>query len=187
MSPCPLRGTVTGAAAAFVRMDFSEGPHNGVRGSRLASAARLGMGTLLAVAALLVGVASAWADAVQAVVVTPTAVPESSGFSEDATGSWSGERRSLQNLGIEVNAQWVAEGFYNATGGRARGADWATTFDVDLGLDTGKAFHWKGGLLYADLEDHSGRNPTVDLTGDHPMGGVVPGPSSPRPARRALP
>ncbi len=94
----------------------------------------------------------------------PTPAPPD--FGSDATGGWAGTRGSLQRAGITINAQWVLEGFWNLQGGLRTGTDWATTFDLNAALDTEQAFHWRGGELYVDLEDHSGRDPGTDLTGD---------------------
>ncbi|MGH7953367.1 MAG: carbohydrate porin [Limisphaerales bacterium] len=92
--------------------------------------------------------------------------PVDSGFADKMTGGWSGQRQWLEDKGISLNAQLILEGFYNFQGGVKTGDTWASTFDLNLTLDTEKAFNWKGGTFYADLEDHAGRNPTADLTGD---------------------
>lgn len=96
--------------------------------------------------------------------VSPTS--DNTSFEDYATGGWSGARQRLENRGISINAQWVLEGFYNARGGMKTGDAWASTFDLNLALDMDKAAGWKGGEFYVDLEDHAGRNPTADWTGD---------------------
>lgn len=95
-----------------------------------------------------------------------SSAPDNSGFDDKLTGGWGGARQRLEQKGVSLNAQWVLEGFNNFQGGANTGDVGASTFDLNLTLDTEKAFHWKGGEFYADLEDHAGRNPSTDLTGD---------------------
>lgn len=102
----------------------------------------------------------------QVAVPPPSSPPAGSGFADKATGAWGGERRRLEQAGVSLNAQEVLEGFRNFRGGLNTGDAGASTFDLSLALDMEKAFHWKGGKLYVDLEDHAGRNPSTDLTGD---------------------
>ena len=92
--------------------------------------------------------------------------PGDAGFDDKLTGGWQGERQRLEDAGISLNAQLVLEGFENSQGGVDTGFVGASTFDLNLALDTEKAFNWKGGEFYADLEDHAGRNPAAALTGD---------------------
>jgi porin len=89
-----------------------------------------------------------------------------SGYDDKLTGGWWGERKRLEDRGISINAQWVVEGFENSQGGVSTGVAAASTFDLNLAVDTEKAFGWKGGEFYGDLEDHAGRNPAADLSGD---------------------
>jgi porin len=93
-------------------------------------------------------------------------VPGNSEFDDKATGGWWGGRQRLEQAGISINAQLVLEGFDNVQGGVNTGDVGALTFDLNLALDTEKAVGWNGGEFYTDLEDHTGRNPTADLTGD---------------------
>lgn len=92
--------------------------------------------------------------------------PGSSSFDGDATGGWGGARQWLADKGITPNAQLVLEGFENASGGIRTGPAWASTFDLNVTVDTEKALNWNGGEFYVDLEDHAGRDPSTDLTGD---------------------
>lgn len=95
-----------------------------------------------------------------------SASPDNSGFDGDLTGGWGGLRQRLADKGISINAQLLVEGFNNFQGGIQTGPRWASTFDLNAALDTDKAFNWKGGQFYVDLENHAGRNPTTDLIGD---------------------
>jgi porin len=92
--------------------------------------------------------------------------PADSNFEDKATGGWGDERQRLEQGGLSLNAQLVLEGFHNFQGGLDTGSVGASTFDLNLAFDTEKAFNWKGGEFYVDLEDHAGRNPSTDLTGD---------------------
>ena len=92
--------------------------------------------------------------------------PDNSGFDDKLTGGWDGERRRLEDKGLSLNGQLILEGFHNFQGGLKTGTEGALSFDLNLALDTERALGWKGGQFYADLEDHAGRNPTADLTGD---------------------
>jgi porin len=89
-----------------------------------------------------------------------------SAFDDKMTGGWGGERQRLEQAGISLNAQLVLEGFENFQGGVRRGGTYASTFDLNLALDTEKVFRWSGGKFYVDLEDHAGQNPSTRLTGD---------------------
>jgi porin len=91
---------------------------------------------------------------------------DESRFDDKATGGWRGQRQRLEQAGISINAQLVLEAFVNFRGGLDSGAVGASTFDLNLALDTEKAFKWKGGKFYVDLEYHAGRNPSRALTGD---------------------
>jgi porin len=90
-----------------------------------------------------------------------------SDFGDKATGDWWGWRQKLERAGVTIEAGLVLEGFKNFHGGldtsRTVGA---STFDLSLALNTETLFNWGGGQFFADLEDHSGKNPTTALVGD---------------------
>ncbi|MGD0460900.1 MAG: carbohydrate porin [Tepidisphaeraceae bacterium] len=93
--------------------------------------------------------------------------PTGSGFDNDLTGDWWGLRQRLQNAGITVGATLTLEGFSNFQGGiDTAHLIGATTFDLNLALDTDKLLHWHGGEFYVDLEDHAFGNPSTALVGD---------------------
>jgi porin len=97
----------------------------------------------------------------------PDVAPTASGFENNLTGGWWGQRQRLQEAGITIGATLTLEGFNNFRGGLATApAVGAATSDLNLALDTDKLLHWRGGEFYADLEDHAGRNPTTALVGD---------------------
>jgi porin len=86
----------------------------------------------------------------------PAAVPASpstddSSFDDKATGDWLGERKRLDQAGLSFNPQLTLEGFDNFRGGGHVGIVGSSTFDLNMTLDTGKAFNWKGGEFYVDL------------------------------------
>jgi porin len=128
-------------------------------------------GVVLAViAVVLAGIATAKAQSssnqVESAALPASPAPDNSDFDDKLTDGWWGERQRLEQKGISLNAQLVLEGFGNAQGGVDTGFVGASTFDLNLSLDTEKAFDWKGGKFYVDLEDHAGRDPSQDLTGD---------------------
>ncbi len=97
----------------------------------------------------------------------PQVAPAISGFDSNLTGGWSGERQRLQEAGIAVGATLTLEGFSNLQGGiDTAHLVGATTFDLNLALDTEKIFHLHGGEFYIDIEDHAFRNPSTALVGD---------------------
>lgn len=102
----------------------------------------------------------------EAAAAPASSTPDNSNFDDKATGGWWGGRQRLEEAGVFLNAQLVLEGFNNFQGGLNTGTVGASTFDLNLALDTEKAFNWKGGEFYVDLEDHTGRNPAAVLTGD---------------------
>ncbi len=103
---------------------------------------------------------------------TPTVAPRAlsslgdSFFGKKAIKGWGGNLQRLEDEGISLNAQWLLEGFDNFQGGIKIGNAFASTFDLNVGLDTEKVFHWKGGKFYVDLEDHAWQDPSKDLIGD---------------------
>ena len=117
---------------------------------------------------LTAGAAEAQSPADQASLpVQPASPPPAaSSYDDKLTGDWGGERQRLEQAGISLNAQLVLVGFENSQGGIRTGAVDASTFDLNLALDTEKAFQWAGGLFYVDLDDHAGQNPSALLTGD---------------------
>ena len=97
----------------------------------------------------------------------PNVTPTASGFDNNMTGDWWGLRQRLQDAGITVGATLMLEGFRNFRGGiDATQAVGATTFDLNLALDTERLLHWHGGEFYVDLENHAFRNPSTALVGD---------------------
>lgn len=98
---------------------------------------------------------------------TATTPPSGSSSANDATGNWGGWRDKLKQKGFSFGINWIGEGFKNFQGGKNT-ADLvgASTLDLNLTVDTEKAFDWPGGKFYIDLEDHAGQNPSTVLTGD---------------------
>jgi porin len=93
--------------------------------------------------------------------------PSPPGFDNNLTGDWWGERERLQDGGITIGSTLTLEGFSNFQGGiDTAHVVGASTFDLNLALDTEKRFGWHGGELYVDLEDHAFRNPSTALVGD---------------------
>ncbi|MGA2231768.1 MAG: carbohydrate porin [Tepidisphaeraceae bacterium] len=98
---------------------------------------------------------------------TQPAAPAASPFAGDLTGDWGGERQRLQDAGITPGATLLLEGFSNFQGGiDTAHLVGATTFDLNVTLDTQKLLHWDGGEFYVDLEDHAFRDPSTALVGD---------------------
>jgi porin len=130
------------------------------------------------IAMVLAGAAMVWVRPVSAAEPLPgdgvylddttqQSTPAASGFDGDLTGDWGGARQKLQDAGITVGAALTLEGFSNFQGGRDTAhLVGASTFDLNVALDTEKLLHWQGGEFYVDLEDHAFRNPSAALTGD---------------------
>lgn len=88
-------------------------------------------------------------------------------FVDEATGNWGGARSNLAQEGISLHGSIVLEGFNNFMGGlRSREVVGASTIDLSVGLDAGRLVGISGGKLYADLEDHTGEDPSNAITGD---------------------
>jgi porin len=97
----------------------------------------------------------------------PVVPPAASAFDANLAGGWWGERQRLNETGIAVGATLTLEGFSNLQGGiDTAHLVGASTFDLNLALDTDKLFHWHGGEFYVDIEDHAFRNPSTALVGD---------------------
>ena len=73
-------------------------------------------------------------------------------------------RSALAESGITIAGSWVMEGFAAVSGGAERGTVGASTLDVNATFDLQK-LGLDGGEIYADLEDHAGRDPD-QLVGD---------------------
>ncbi len=131
-----------------------------------------GAGPIVAVLLAMVLVARAQSDIVQdggetQPVAPAPPPPTDKGFQDKATGKWWGARQQLQDAGIAINGSLVLEGFKNFQGGLSTSKLLgASTFDLNLSLDTEKALDWQGGKFYVDLEDHAGDNPSTALVGD---------------------
>lgn len=127
----------------------------------------------LAIVLFILAAVTAHADEAQSsmsVTAAPTTPASSrqtrSGFDDKLTGGWEGGRQRLEEKGISFNAQLRLSVFDNFQGGVKTGVVEASTFDLNLTLDTERALNWQGGEFYVDLEDHAGRNPSSVLTGD---------------------
>ena len=106
----------------------------------------------------------------QAASTQPTADQSDAGgagFDGNLTGGWAGTRQKLQDAGITIGSTLTLEGFSNFRGGiDTAHLVGASTFDLNVALDTGKRFGLQGGEFYVDLEDHAFRNPSTALVGD---------------------
>jgi porin len=134
---------------------------------------RVGLFRYIRLLYLLMGLAAVVAARAQSSTKETTAPapseaqsPSESGYDDKLTGDWDGERKKLSDAGFSPNAQWALEGFVNSQGGINDGVVGASTFDLNLAVDTEKTIGLKGGEFYVDLEDHAGRNPSTVLTGD---------------------
>ncbi|MCL5098515.1 MAG: carbohydrate porin [Candidatus Omnitrophica bacterium] len=92
---------------------------------------------------------------------------DSPAFAAKATGDWWGARQQLKQAGVSFDSSLILEGFKNFQGGLGNpDLIGASTFDLNLELDTERLIQWPGGMFYADLEDHAGQDPSTDLVGD---------------------
>ncbi|MGH7237671.1 MAG: carbohydrate porin, partial [Candidatus Saccharimonadales bacterium] len=87
-------------------------------------------------------------------------------FKKDSAIYNKGLLNKLKGRGITFGVSETLEGYYNFTGGLRAGSAMASTFDANISADLKKLLDIKGGMFYADLEDHAGDNPTDILTGD---------------------
>lgn len=79
------------------------------------------------------------------------------------TGDWGGARSWLFSHGVELNLGYVAEGAYNAAGGRGHALRQAGQLAVDAGFDLGKLFGLEGGTFKAIVTWRNGRNLGADM------------------------
>jgi porin len=77
-------------------------------------------------------------------------------------GDLYGVRTILGNYGISLGLQETSEVFGNATGGIRRGAEYNGLTLMSLGLDTGKAFGWEGGIFNVSAFQIHGRNVSAE-------------------------
>lgn len=73
----------------------------------------------------------------------------------------------LNESGFSFGASESLEGYGNFSGGIKRGNAYASTLDANMNIDLSKLFNGRSvGTFYADLEYHTGNNPTSLLIGD---------------------
>jgi len=84
-----------------------------------------------------------------------------------------GLRTLLGNYGISLGLQETSEVFGNATGGTRRSAAYHGLTTISLGLDTAKAFGWKGGIFNVSAFQIHGRTFSGDaLPGLQSISGI---------------
>ena len=81
-------------------------------------------------------------------------------------GDIGGLRTQLGNYGISLGLQETSEVFGNVTGGKHRGADYDGLTQMNLGLDTLKAFGWEGGTFTISAFQIHGRSISADNLGN---------------------
>jgi len=77
-------------------------------------------------------------------------------------GDLYGFRTQLGNYGISLGLQETSEVFGNVTGGIHRGAAYSGLTTMSLGLDTGTAFGWEGGIFNISAFQIHGRYYSAD-------------------------
>jgi porin len=77
-------------------------------------------------------------------------------------GDLGGVRTALGNVGISIGLQETSEVLGNVTGGVHRGAAYDGLTEMSLGIDTDKAFGWKGGTFNVSAFQIHGRNLSAD-------------------------
>ena len=77
-------------------------------------------------------------------------------------GDMGGLRTMLGNYGISLGLQEISEVLGNVTGGRHQGADYDGLTQMNLGIDTAKAFGWAGGTFNITALQIHGRNLSTD-------------------------
>ncbi len=84
----------------------------------------------------------------------------------DSTTKPKGILNILNTKGIDFGLNAALEGYYNFEGGISIGNAFASTLDANMSIDLQKLLNLRGGMFYADLEDHRGDNPSNTLLGD---------------------
>ncbi|MEO6832583.1 MAG: carbohydrate porin [Chitinophagaceae bacterium] len=72
----------------------------------------------------------------------------------------------LSENGLSFGLKESLEGYHNFVGGVKTGTAYASTFDANINFDLQKLIGLKNATFYADLEYHTGDNPTQKLIGD---------------------
>ena len=80
-----------------------------------------------------------------------------------ALGEWKGKRKKLQDLGVKLDAVFISDTAYLASGGRKPGARPETSahLGLDLDLDLDKLAGWKGVKVHAQVTARQGQNTSV--------------------------
>ncbi len=77
-------------------------------------------------------------------------------------GDLFGLRTALAKYGVSLAIQETSEGLGNVTGGVRQGVDYDGLTQIELQMDTQRAFGWHGGLLNVSALDIHGRNLSAD-------------------------
>jgi porin len=93
---------------------------------------------------------------------TPPPAPTGFWERQNLLGDIGGLRPLLDDHGLTLSLTETSEVFGNLTGGTRRGFDYDGLTTMSLTLDTGKAFGWSGGTLYASALQIHGRNLSAD-------------------------
>ena len=85
------------------------------------------------------------------------AAPDGLFEQETLTGDWGGVRKQLQDAGVELGANDIAETLSNPTGGIRQLTIYQGLLTVSLNLDLEKIANWPGASFYVDGYQISGR------------------------------
>ncbi len=77
-------------------------------------------------------------------------------------GDFGAVRSTLDRYGVSVGLQETSQVFGNATGGLQTGAAYSGLTTLSLGVDTGKAFGWEGGIFTVSAFQIHGRSLSAD-------------------------
>ena len=94
------------------------------------------------------------------------AAPDSLFEQETLTGDWGGVRKQLQDAGVELGANDIAETLSNPTGGIRQLTIYQGLLTVSLNLDLEKIANWRGASFYTDAYQISGRGLSRNAIGN---------------------
>src|SRR5215472_7144392 len=97
----------------------------------------------------------------------PVAAQEEGLFERQTlTGDWDGVRKQLQDAGVDLGGNYIAETLSNPTGGIRQLSIYQGLLTTSLKLDLEKIAHWPGASFYVDGYQISGRGLSRNAIGN---------------------
>ena len=85
-----------------------------------------------------------------------TQASEAGGFDDRITGDWGGNRETLSEHGVDLDAGYIGEWVHNTQGGQRNATAYSDQLMVAADLDFEELLGWRGGSLHTVITDRNG-------------------------------